>query len=363
MKKIIYLLPILAVLFTGCSDKNTVIGKFSNADNDGKQIVLFESNGLNAPTAIDSTIVKNGSFSFNRKPTDNPTVAILQIQNAAPNSQNVIPYINENGSIEITIDSLTTIKGTPMNDAYQKFINEVVSVDKKIQSLSMEASSIQDQTLLEPYIKQFGDLQNQISQTAYDYIKSNITNKVGEASLLNYASLLSEAQFNELLALTSPDFQKEISPLLQQNQQEETAFVEKNYINVTGNTPDGKKISLSDYVGKNKVVLIDFWASWCGPCIKEMPHVVEAYDLFKDKGFEVVGISLDDEKSDWVEAIKKLNMTWPQMSDLKGWESELSAPYHVKSIPFTLLVDQNGKIIGENLRGTDLINKIEEVLK
>lgn len=109
--------------------------------------------------------------------------------------------------------------------------------------------------------------------------------------------------------------------------------------------------------------MIDFWASWCGPCIQEMPNVVEAYKLFKDKGFEIVGISLDENKADWVAATKKLEMIWPQMSDLKGWKSDLSKPYNVQSIPFTLLVNEKGEIIAENLRGSELVNKLSELLK
>ena len=369
MKKLLYVLPILAVLITSCTKENAVTGKLSNSDNDGKQIFLFESHSLDQPyEPVDSVIIKNGSFSFKRKATETPTISFLAIKEVAGNTPEIIPFINENGSVEIIVDSLSTIKGTPMNDDYQNFINDMRVVDKEIQDLSMKASLIQDQTQLEPFYKQLGELQTKQSEIVYNYIKANISNKVGEFSLVTYASILDLNKFKELLALTSPELQKEMAPMLGDDNdagvdEKDKSFVGKQYINVTGVNPEGKKIALSDYVGKNKLVLIDFWASWCGPCVKEMPNVVETYNMFKNKGFEVVGISLDEEKSKWVNAIQKLNMTWPQISDLKGWDSDLSAPYKVKNIPFTLLVDQDGKVIAENLRGKALIKKIEEVLK
>ncbi len=125
-------------------------------------------------------------------------------------------------------------------------------------------------------------------------------------------------------------------------------------------SPDGKEIALSSLRGK--VVLIDFWASWCGPCRKEMPNVVKAYAKYKTRGFEIYGVSLDQDKDRWVEAIAKDGITWPQVSDLKHWSSEGARLYNVQSIPYTVLVDKEGKIIAKNLRGAELEKKLEEVL-
>ncbi|MCC6371650.1 MAG: TlpA family protein disulfide reductase [Bacteroidia bacterium] len=126
-------------------------------------------------------------------------------------------------------------------------------------------------------------------------------------------------------------------------------------------TPDGKDLALSSLRGK--VVLIDFWASWCGPCRKEMPNVVKAYAKFKNKGFEIYGVSLDQEKDRWVEAIAKDGITWPQVSDLKQWGSEVVKLYSIQGIPFTVLIDKDGKILAKNLRGEELEAKLAEVLK
>lgn len=128
----------------------------------------------------------------------------------------------------------------------------------------------------------------------------------------------------------------------------------------TLDSPDGKKISLKDF--KGKVVLIDFWASWCGPCRRENPNVVAMYNRYKDKGFEILGVSLDRSKDPWVKAIADDKLTWPHVSDLKGWSSSAAALYGITSIPHTVLVDREGRIIARQLRGEVLGRKLEEVL-
>ena len=125
----------------------------------------------------------------------------------------------------------------------------------------------------------------------------------------------------------------------------------------------GNIVKISDYISKNKYTLIDFWASWCGPCRAEMPTVVKAYTDYHDKGFEVVGVSLDNDKEAWLQAIELLRMPWPQMSDLRGWDCEGAQLYNVRSIPSNVLIDQQGNIIAKDLRGEDLLNKMAELLK
>ena len=128
-------------------------------------------------------------------------------------------------------------------------------------------------------------------------------------------------------------------------------------------TPDGKPVKLSDYAGKGKVVLVDFWASWCGPCRREMPNLVEAYKQYKGKNFEIVGVSLDQDGEAWKKAIKDLGITWPQMSDLKYWDCEGARLYAVSSIPHTVLIDGEGTIIARGLHGEGLQEKLAETLK
>lgn len=139
--------------------------------------------------------------------------------------------------------------------------------------------------------------------------------------------------------------------------------VGKQYTDLVMPDPQGKTVKVSDYVGRNKYTLIDFWASWCGPCRAEMPTVVKAYADYHQKGFEVVGVSFDNNKEAWVKAIKQLNLPWPHMSDLKGWGCAAASAYNVKGIPANVLVDAKGKIIAKDLRGQDLLDKLAELLK
>ena len=131
----------------------------------------------------------------------------------------------------------------------------------------------------------------------------------------------------------------------------------------TMNTPEGQPLNIMDEVKKNKVTILDFWASWCGPCRQEMPNMKELYANYKDKGLGIVGISLDEDGDAWMEAIKELGLTWPQMSDLKGWQCEAGQMFQVNAIPFMAIVDQNGTIIQKGLRGQELEQFISEQLK
>lgn len=139
--------------------------------------------------------------------------------------------------------------------------------------------------------------------------------------------------------------------------------VGQKFTDFTMQTPDGKEIKLSDYVGKGKVVLVDFWASWCGPCRREMPNLVEIYKKYKSQGFEIVGVSLDRDAEAWKKGIEQLHITWPQMSDLKYWDCEGARLYAVSSIPHTVLIDGEGTILARGLHGEELQEKIAESLK
>lgn len=135
----------------------------------------------------------------------------------------------------------------------------------------------------------------------------------------------------------------------------------KKYVELTMKNLEGKTVRLSDYVGKGKYVLVDFWASWCGPCRQEMPNVVKSYERYHAKGYEIVGVSFDQKEDAWKKAVGDLGMKWPQMSDLKGWECAAHDAYGVNSIPSNVLVGPDGVIVATDLRSQALLKKLEEI--
>ena len=135
------------------------------------------------------------------------------------------------------------------------------------------------------------------------------------------------------------------------------------YLDFTQETPEGTLLSLSELVGKSKLLLVDFWASWCGPCRGENPNVVEVYKEYHEKGFDILGVSLDMKKENWIKAIEDDGLIWHNVSDLKYWNNEAAQDYAISSIPSNLLIDENGIIIAKNLRGEDLRKKVEEILQ
>ena len=129
------------------------------------------------------------------------------------------------------------------------------------------------------------------------------------------------------------------------------------------NGPDGKALKLSDVYKSNKYTLIDFWASWCGPCMGEVPYLVDAYAQYHSKGFEIYGISLDREKDSWTSAISRYKMDWKHVSDLQFWNCAAARAYNINSIPANYLVDSKGTIVARNLRGTALAETLSKLLK
>lgn len=125
---------------------------------------------------------------------------------------------------------------------------------------------------------------------------------------------------------------------------------------------DGNQVSVSDVFVKNKLTVIDFWASWCGPCRQEMPHLVDLYKRYKGKGLGVIGVSLDEDRSAWIKAVKYLGMDWVQLSDLQGWDNSAARMYGIESIPFTIIVDEKGRVVDAGLRGEDLARLVASQL-
>ncbi|MCD8291741.1 MAG: TlpA family protein disulfide reductase [Prevotella sp.] len=135
---------------------------------------------------------------------------------------------------------------------------------------------------------------------------------------------------------------------------EEQSEDNPNVISFTQNDMDNIPVDATDEFAKHKITIIDFWASWCPPCRREMPNLVNVYNNYKDKGLGIIGVSLDEDKEQWTDAVKGMNMTWTQVSDLQGWDNQVAVKYGVRSIPYTMIVDSKGKLIAKELRGEEL---------
>ena len=213
--------------------------------------------------------------------------------------------------------------------------------------------------------KQMETLDNQSMEFIYNFIDANITNPVGIHLWPSNQYSMDLAQLQALAAKVPAEYQsnEKIANLLKRIDVLAKTAVGQKFTDFTLPSPEGNPVKLSDIIAKNKYTLVDFWASWCGPCRAEMPNVIAAYNEYNKKGFGIVGVSLDNNADAWKKAIKDMGMTWDHMSDVKGWQCEGAALYGVNSIPATVLIAQDGTIIARNLRGAAIKEKLAELLK
>ncbi len=318
-------------------------------------------------TVIDSVIMQNDAVNFIVEEDSPATYYSLKIDKA----RYPIGFFSENNDVTIAGD-LKDYDNIVVTASYaQQLVNEFDAENKKFYDQFMElrskyemAAQANDEAAMEKIYEEYDQVEKNQSNYRSLFIAKNYSSFVSPYILYNnrlsyeldeledFVSHFNIAQDNEFAILLNEYIAK-----LQRVE------VGQPYLDITQETPEGTLLSLSELVGKSKLLLVDFWASWCGPCRAENPNVVAVYKDYHEKGFDVLGVSLDMKKENWIKAIEDDGLIWHNISDLKYWNNEAAKDYAISSIPSNLLIDEEGTIIAKNLRGEDLRKKVEEILK
>ncbi len=354
----------LSLFLTACQSNSFKVSGDVAGLEDGDTLFLTRDMETGMPS--DTIIVKDGKFSFSGK-TD--SVALCMIYSASQNEINA-PFFLESGNITIHLSDQpggSRVSGTMCNDQWQELNDSVMVIGKEINRI---AEHIYGNNLPEEEqqkgMEAIEGLNKRFSACVIKTTEKNIDNEFGYFLLTYYPEELIDHDTRSRLIKQLPAEMQQ-RPAIKQMEEVLARYAKTatgaTISDFTQKALDGTDMSLLEEVKKNKVTVIDFWASWCGPCRQEMPFMIQLYDEYQPKGFGIVGVSLDQEFDAWKNASQTLGVKWPQMSDLKGWDNEIAQAFNITSIPHTIVVDQQGKILSRGLRGEKLKEFVAEQLK